>query len=131
MVRMLLTFVTMLLLALTFLGCNDLIVAEMEAQHQEVGFLIERELQRCRNASCVTSLPPAQPVDMEAERRELDRMIQRGDWQTLTLLEPTTSEVVPQPSEQKVDIGLSLLMAQNQSYRNFRETTFGLRLTSR
>ncbi|MFC1637294.1 hypothetical protein ACFL5Z_20940 [Planctomycetota bacterium] len=135
MVRRLLTFVTMVLLPLTLLGCNDSMVAEMEAQRQEVGFSIEQELQLCRNASRATAratlLPSAQPVDMEAERRELDRMIQRGDWQTLTLLEPTTWKVVPQPSEQAVDIGLSLLMAQNQSYQNFRETTFGLRLNSR
>jgi hypothetical protein len=106
-------------------------VAELEAQRQEVGFFIEQELQRSRNAArmtaCTTSLPPAQPVDMESERRELDRMIQKGKWQTLTLLEPTPSVVVPEPSEQAVDIGLSLLLAQNQSYLNFRETAFGLR----
>ena len=125
----------MVLLALTFSGCNDLMVPEMEAQHQQVGFFIEQELQRCKNASQVTaranSLPPAQPVDMEAERHELDRMIQSGKWQTLTPLQPTTWKAVSYPMEQVVDIGLCLLMAQNQSYRNFRETTFGLRLTSR
>jgi hypothetical protein len=124
----------MVLLTVTSLGCNDPAVVEVEAQRREVGFSIEQELQRCRNAFRATArvapLPPAQPVDMEAERRELDRMIQRGDWEPLTQLEPTTQAVVPQPSEQVVDVGLSLLTAQNQSYQNFGETSFGASLPS-
>jgi hypothetical protein len=76
----------MIFLAVTFLGCNDPMVSNMEAQNREFGFTVEQELQRCRNASKVSgavSLPPAQAVDMEAERRELDRMVERGDWQGL------------------------------------------------
>ena len=77
----------MIFLAVTFLGCSEPMVSDMEAQLQESGFMIEQELQRYRNASKVASrvvsLPPAQAADMEAERRELDRMVERGDWQTL------------------------------------------------
>ena len=77
----------MIFLAVTFLGCNDPVVSEMEARNQKFGFIIEQELQRSRNASKemsgAASLPPAQTVDMEAERRELDMMIARGDWQSL------------------------------------------------
>lgn len=75
------------LIALTFLGCDDPMVLDVEGKVRESGFFVEQELQRYRNASPIpsrpVSLPPAQPVDMEAERRELDRMIARGDWQTL------------------------------------------------
>ena len=130
-VRPLLTLATMVLCALLFPGCADLKVAEMQTQRQEFAFFVERELQRCKNASYVAVLPPAQPADMEAERRELDRMIQSGDWQMLTPPEPTPPAAVPQPSEQTMEIGLSLLMAQNQSYHNFPESTFGVCLTSR
>jgi hypothetical protein len=87
-VRRLLTFLTMIFLALTILGCNDPMVADMENRRQEIGFMVEQELQRCRNASQVTSkpvsLPPAQAVDMSAERRELDRMVEQGIWSNLT-----------------------------------------------
>jgi hypothetical protein len=58
----------------------------MEARRQEFGFFVEQELQRSRNASKaesgMLSLPPAQAVDMEAERRELDRMVASGEWQS-------------------------------------------------
>lgn len=130
-VRPLLTLATMVLCALLFPGCADLKVAEMQAQRQEFAFFVERELQRCKNASYVAVLPPAHPADMEAERRELDRMILSGDWQTLTPLEPFPQAEGPQPSEHAAEIGLSLLMAQNPSYHNFPESTFGVRLTSR
>jgi hypothetical protein len=83
----LLTPVTIIFLAVTFLGCNDPMVSDIKERNQELGFFIEQELQRSRNASQITSgtisFPPAQPVDMEAERRELDMMIARGDWQGL------------------------------------------------
>ena len=83
----LLVLVAMIFLAVTFLGCNDPIVSEVEARHQEFRFIIEQELQRSRNASKETSgtvsLPPAQAADMEAERRELDRMVASGEWQSL------------------------------------------------
>ena len=94
--RRLLTTVLMVLMALTFLGCSsDPMVKEMEARRQEVGFLVEQELQRCRNAAKFISrpatLPPAQAADMEAERRELDRMVQSGDWDNLISM-PSTAQ---------------------------------------
>lgn len=94
--RRLLTAVIMVLVALTFLGCSaDPMVKEMEARRQEVGFFIEQELQRCRNAtkfvSRPASLPPAQAADMETERRELDRMVQRGEWDNLISM-PSTAQ---------------------------------------
>ena len=86
--RSLLTLAIMAFLAVTFLGCGDPMVADMKAKRQEVGFMVEQELQRCRNASRLTSqavsLPPAQVADMDAERRELDRMVEQGRWQTLS-----------------------------------------------
>lgn len=86
--RRLLTPVIMVLMALMFLGCNDPIVKDMEARRQQIGFFIEQELQRCRMAARANtrkvSLPPAQAADMEAERRELDRMVERGDWRSLS-----------------------------------------------
>lgn len=85
--RWFLTLVTLFFLPVAFLGCNDPVVSDMKARNQELGFFIEQELQRSRNASKVesgpASLPPAQAVDMDAERRELDRMVERGDWQSL------------------------------------------------
>ena len=100
--RRLLTLVTMVFLALAFLGCNDPMVADMEAQRQEIGFMVEQELQRCRNASRVTtradSLPPAQAADMEAERRELDRMVERGEWNSLTPMSPTSQAELFHPA---------------------------------
>ena len=86
-IRRLLTLVTMIFVAFTFLGCNDPTVSDMEARNQRLGFFIEQELQRSRNASQLASgtvsLPPAEAADMEAERRELDRMVASGDWQSL------------------------------------------------
>jgi hypothetical protein len=77
----------MIFLTITFLGCNDPVVSEVEARNREFKFILEQELQRNRNASKATShevsLPPAQVVDMEAERRDLDRMVAGGDWQSL------------------------------------------------
>ena len=82
-----LTLATIFFLAVAFPGCSDPVVSDMEAQNQEFEFLIEQELQRSRNAFKVesgpVSRPPAQVVDMEAERRELDGRIERGDWQSL------------------------------------------------
>ncbi len=100
--RRLVTLVIMVCLALTFLGCNDPMVKDMEAKRQEVGFMVEQELQRCRNASRVStravSLPPAQMADMEAERRELDRMVERGDWQSLSPMPPTAQAELFHPA---------------------------------
>jgi hypothetical protein len=100
--RRLLTLVTMVFLALMFLGCNDSMVKDMEAQRQEVGFMVEQELQRCRYASRVTRqavpLPQARAADMDAERRELDRMVERGDWQSLLPMPPTSQAEVFHPA---------------------------------
>ena len=85
--RWFLALVTMFFLAVAFLGCNDPTVKKMEERNQEFGFFIEQELQRSRIASKIESgpatLPPAQAADMDAERRELDRMVERGEWQGL------------------------------------------------
>ena len=89
-----LPFVIMFFLALTFLGCHDPMIADMENERREIGFMVERELQRCRNASQVTSqsvsLPPAQAADMSAERRELDRMVEQGMWRNLSPVPPAS-----------------------------------------
>ena len=83
--RWLLTLATTAFSVVTFLGCNDPMVSEMEARRQEFGFTIEQELQRSRNASALrpAALPPAQAADMEAERRELDRKVETGEWRGL------------------------------------------------
>ena len=100
--RRLLTLVIMTTLALTFLGCTDPMVADMEAQRQEIGFMVEQEFQRCRNAVKAHSRPvspsPAQAADMEAERRELDRMVERGDWNSLTPMPPTSQAELFHPA---------------------------------
>ena len=101
-VRRFLTLVTLVVLALTFLGCGDPMVSDMESQRQEIGFMVEQELQRCRNACRVTSravsLPQAQAADMEAERRELDQMVQRGEWQSLSPMPPASQAEMFHPA---------------------------------
>jgi len=85
--RWFLTLVTIVFSSVAFLGCNDPTVRKMEERNQEFGFFIEQELQRSRNASKVELGPatrsPAQAADMDAERRELDSMVERGEWQGL------------------------------------------------
>jgi hypothetical protein len=92
----------MFFLALSFMGCNDPMVKDMEARRLEVGFFVEQELQRCRNAVQANShtipLPPAQAADMDAERRDLDRMVERGDWQSLTPMPPTSQAELFHPA---------------------------------
>ncbi|MBN2314104.1 MAG: hypothetical protein JXM79_09255 [Sedimentisphaerales bacterium] len=106
--RRLLTLVVMALLTLTFLGCNDPMVKKMEAQRQEVGFLIEQELQRCRietrQSAQARSLPEAQVADMEAERRELERMVQRGEWDSLAPQQSTSQRTFSHPKARAVDM---------------------------
>ena len=87
--RRLLTFMAISFLAVALSGCMDSMVADMEAERQEVGFMVEQELQRCRSlvasqSSKSRTLPPAQAADMETERRELDRMVEQGRWSTLS-----------------------------------------------
>jgi len=106
--RRLLTLVVMTFIATIFLGCNDPMVKEMEARRQEVGFFAEQELQRCRNAIRQTNrmkpLPEAQVADMEAERRELDRMVQRGDWQSLSPQQPLSQSRMAHPPAHAADM---------------------------
>lgn len=106
--RRLLTPVVMALLVLTFLGCNDPMVKEMEARRQEVEFFAEQELQRCRNATRQTtrmgSLPEAQVADMEAERRELEQMVQRGEWDRLAPQQSTSRATFSHPEAQAADM---------------------------
>jgi hypothetical protein len=77
----------MFFVSVVFLGCNDPMVSEMEERNQEFGFVIEQELHRSRMESKIetgpATLPPAQTADMDAERRELDRMVERGEWEGL------------------------------------------------
>ena len=84
--RRLLTLTTVIFLAVLLSGCNDPMVADMEAKRREVTFMAEREMQRCRSlaASQTRALPPAQVADMEAERRDLDSMVEQGRWSTLS-----------------------------------------------
>ena len=84
--RWFLAFVALSFFAVALPGCNDPMVSDLEERNQEFEFFIEQELQRSKNASKIEStitLPPAQAADMEAERRELDRKVERGDWQSL------------------------------------------------
>ena len=85
--RLFLTLVTTSFLTVAFLGCNDPTVRRMEERNQEFGFFIEQELQRSIMDSKIetgpATLPPAQAADMDAERRELDSMVERGEWQGL------------------------------------------------
>lgn len=85
--RCFLVLVTTAFLAVAFLGCNDPTVRRMEERNQEFGFFIEQELERSRMDSKVetgpATLPPAQAADMDAERREMERMVERGEWEGL------------------------------------------------
>lgn len=106
--RRCLTFVVVTFIAMTFLGCNDPMVKEMEARRQEVGFFAEQELQRCRNAirqtNRVKPLPQAQVADMEAERRELDRMVERGDWQSFVPQQSNSRASLSRPEARMADM---------------------------
>ena len=98
-----LTFVVMFFLVFAFLGCHDPMIADMENERREIGFMVERELQRRRNASRITSqsvsLPPAQAADMSAERRELDRMVEQGMWRNLSPVPPTSQTEAFHPAQ--------------------------------
>ena len=86
-VRSLLLLTIASVISVTFLGCIDPTIPEMKAKRQEIGFRAEQEIQRCREATRLTSraisLPPAQAANMDAERRNMDRMFQQGNWQPL------------------------------------------------
>jgi hypothetical protein len=88
------TLMVMIYLTAMLAGCMDPTVADMEAQREEIGFKIERDLQLYRNGpqlySRAVTMPVAQPADMEAERRELDRMVQEGLWRNLAPVPPSS-----------------------------------------
>ena len=104
----LLTPVALIFLAVTFLGCNDPEVSEMAAHSQEFKFFLEQELQRNRMAAQVftqtSTLPPAQVADMAAERLELDRMIQRGEWRSFLPGQPASQPSRSLPRAQAVNM---------------------------
>lgn len=82
-----LTLVTLFFFVAALPGCNDPGVKNLEMRDQKIESDVEQELQHSRNASKLesdpASAPPAQAADMEAERRELDRRIESGEWQSL------------------------------------------------
>jgi len=39
------------------MGCNDSIVADMEAEHRQLGNVVKQELQQCRSAYPPSSQP--------------------------------------------------------------------------
>jgi hypothetical protein len=45
-----LTVATAVFLAISFMGCNDPIVTDMEAQHRRLGYEAKLELQQCPSA---------------------------------------------------------------------------------
>lgn len=45
-----LTVAIALFLTVSLMGCNDPIVADMEAEHRQLGNLVKKELQQCRSA---------------------------------------------------------------------------------
>ena len=45
-----LTVATAIFLTVSLMGCNDSIVADMEAEHRQLGNVVKQELQQCRSA---------------------------------------------------------------------------------
>ncbi|HUT47232.1 MAG TPA: hypothetical protein VMX36_13180 [Sedimentisphaerales bacterium] len=45
-----LTTATAIFLTVSLMGCNDPIVADMEAEHRQLGNMVKQELQQCRSA---------------------------------------------------------------------------------
>jgi hypothetical protein len=45
-----LTVATTVLLGISLSGCNDPIVSDMEAEHRQLGNLVQQELQKCPSA---------------------------------------------------------------------------------
>ncbi len=43
----LLTVAISVFLAISIMGCNDSIVADMEAEHRQLGSMVKQELQQC------------------------------------------------------------------------------------
>ena len=42
-----LTVATIVFLVISVMGCNDSIVADMEAEHRQLGSMVKQELQQC------------------------------------------------------------------------------------
>ena len=45
-----LTAAMAIFLTVSLMGCNDPIVADMDAEHRQLGIAVEQELQQCRSA---------------------------------------------------------------------------------
>lgn len=45
-----LTITTMIMLAISLAGCNDPIVTDMEAEHHQLGIIVQQDLQKCLSA---------------------------------------------------------------------------------
>lgn len=45
-----LTVTSAIMLAISFAGCNDPIVADMEAEHHQLGIIVQQDLQKCPSA---------------------------------------------------------------------------------
>lgn len=45
-----LTAAMAIFLTVSLMGCNDPIVADMEAEHRQLGNVVKQELQQCRSA---------------------------------------------------------------------------------
>ena len=45
-----LTIATAIMLAITLAGCNDPIVTDMEAEHPQLGIIVQQDLQKCPSA---------------------------------------------------------------------------------
>ena len=45
-----LTIAMAIFLTVSLMGCNDPIVADMEAEHRQLGNAVQQELQQCRSA---------------------------------------------------------------------------------
>ena len=54
-----LTVATAIILAVSLMGCNDPIVADMEAEHQRLGSVVNQELQQGLTAYRSSSQPKA------------------------------------------------------------------------
>jgi len=52
-----LTVATAIFLTVSLMGCNDSIVADMEAEHRQLGNVVKQELQQCRSAYPPSSQP--------------------------------------------------------------------------
>jgi len=45
-----LTIASVIMLAISLAGCNDPIVTDMEAEHRQLGIIVQQDLQKCPSA---------------------------------------------------------------------------------